>query len=52
LRETGVIFQTILADFPGEEVSQDGMFVARADGIYLLEFCEKAAKSSAEKTAH
>jgi hypothetical protein len=41
LRETGVIFQTILADFPGEEVSQDGMFVARADGIYLVKTGKK-----------
>lgn len=37
LQENNVNYQTILASFPGEAVSPDGRFVARADGIYLVE---------------
>jgi len=34
LKVNNIVFQTILPDFPGEVISQDGRFKARPDGIY------------------
>jgi hypothetical protein len=41
LKENNIIYQTILRDFPEEVVSPDGKFIARSDGIYLLETGQK-----------
>lgn len=41
LQENNIVYQTILANFPGEVVSPDGKFVARYDGIYLVETNQK-----------
>jgi len=41
LIEHNVVYQTIPPDFPEEVVSPDRKFVARPDGIYLLETSQK-----------
>jgi hypothetical protein len=41
LGENGIVYQFIPANFPGEVLSPDGRFVARADGIYLVETGQK-----------
>ncbi len=41
LQENKVIYQTVLADFPGEAISPDGRFIARNDGIYLIKTGQK-----------
>lgn len=37
LKESNVAYQTILPDYPEEVVSRDKRFVARPDGIYVVE---------------
>jgi len=37
LHENNIVYQSIPASFPGEAVSLDGRFIARHDGIYLIE---------------
>jgi hypothetical protein len=37
LRKNSIVYQTINNDFPGEVLSPDKRFVARDDGIYLVE---------------
>jgi len=41
LQENNISYQTVLPDFPGEVVSPDGRFIARHDGIYLVDPGEK-----------
>jgi len=41
LQEYNIVYQTISVSFPDEAVSQDERFVARPDGIYLVETGEK-----------
>lgn len=41
LKESNIIYQSILEDFPGEAVSPDGRLLARSDGIYLIETNQK-----------
>jgi hypothetical protein len=41
LKENNIVYQTILPDFPAEVVSPDGRFIARPDGIYLVETEER-----------
>jgi hypothetical protein len=41
LRENQVNYQTVLANFPGEVLSPNGKFIARGDGIYLIETDQK-----------
>jgi len=41
LLENNITYQTILPDFSDEVISPDGRFVARADGIYLVETGKK-----------
>ena len=45
LRENKVTYQTVLENFPGETVSPDGRFIARHDGIYLVETNELIVKA-------
>jgi len=44
LQANNISYQTVRADFPGESVSLDGRFVARADGIYLVETGKKVVE--------
>jgi hypothetical protein len=41
LKENNIVYQTILPNFPEEVVSPDSKFVARSDGIYLVETGQK-----------
>lgn len=41
LLASNVVYQTILADYPEEAVSPDKRFVARSDGIYLINTGQK-----------
>lgn len=41
LIKNNITYQTILPDFPKQVVSQDGRFVARPDGIYLVKTGQK-----------
>jgi hypothetical protein len=41
LQENNIIYQTVLPDFPGEVASPNGRFIARHDGIYLVDTGEK-----------
>jgi hypothetical protein len=41
LQENNISYQTIRPDFPDEAVSPDGKFIARPDGIYLVETGQK-----------
>jgi hypothetical protein len=41
LKENNIAYQMILPDFPDEVVSRDERFVARPDGIYLVETGQK-----------
>lgn len=41
LQENKIVYQTVRADFPDEAISPDKKFVARADGIYLIETGQK-----------
>jgi len=41
LKENNIDYQTVLASFPDEAVSPDGRFMARGDGIYLVETNQK-----------
>jgi len=41
LQENNITYQTILVGFPGEALSPNGRFVARSDGIYLVETDQK-----------
>jgi hypothetical protein len=41
LNENHVVYQTILAQYPDEAVSPDKRFVARRDGVYLIETGQK-----------
>jgi hypothetical protein len=41
LRENQVYYHTVFANFPGEVVSPNGKFIARGDGIYLIETDQK-----------
>jgi len=44
LQEYDIVYQTVSVSFPEEVVSQDGRFVARADGIYLVETGQKVVE--------
>jgi len=44
LQENKVVYQIVFADFPDEAVSPDGRFVARNDGIYLVETNQRIVK--------
>lgn len=46
LRENNIVYQTILPDFPHEVISPDGKFIARDDGIYLVETDRRIVKAS------
>lgn len=51
LQENQISYHTIPPDFPEEAVSPDGRFLARADGIYLIETGQKIVEGySASKT--
>lgn len=41
LQGNKIVYQTVLANFPDEAVSRDRRFVARPDGIYLVETRQK-----------
>ncbi len=41
LSENSIVYQSIPANFPDEAVSPDGRFIARHDGIYLMETEQK-----------
>jgi hypothetical protein len=45
LQENNITYQTIPEDFRDESVSPDGKFVARADGIYVIETDQKIVDS-------
>ncbi|HKY55910.1 MAG TPA: hypothetical protein VJM08_16455 [Anaerolineales bacterium] len=53
LTENNITYKIVLLSFPDEVISPDGRFVARADGIYLVETGQKIVEGySASKFYH